>query len=99
MSANDWNIEPPPFAAPEALVALKRQLRALRPLAENSHRFTLRGVSVIELSATAQQIDARLAQRPLASPQWTTHSLRSSADLRRFIDTVRQRLRRWDTED
>lgn len=99
MSDDGWNIAPPPFSAAEALVALRRQLRELRPLAEQGSRFTLRGLSVIELSASGTQIDARLAQRPLAVPQWTAHTLKSSADVRRFLDTVRQQLRRWSDDD
>ena len=88
-----------PFKADEALVGLKRQLRDLRPLAERGHRFELRGASVIELAANGDQIDARVAQRPVSHPQWTTQALKSSADVRRFLDDMRRQLRRWESDE
>ena len=95
----DFGFAPPPFKADEALVALKRQLRDLRPLAERGNRFELRGVTVIELTPGADRIDVRLAQRPVAAPQWTAQALRSSADVRRFVDEMRSRLRRWEGDE
>ena len=95
----DFGFAPPPFSAEEALVGLKRQLRDLKPLVERGARFVWRGVTVIELSATPTQIDARVAQRPVANPQWTPHTLKSSADVRRFQDDLRRQLRRWDTDE
>lgn len=89
---------PPPFKAAEALVQLKRQLRALRPLAERGNGFELQGRTVVELAAGEQHIDARLAKRPAVSPEWTTQTLKHSADVRRFVDAVKAQLARWSDE-
>jgi hypothetical protein len=94
-----WSIPTPPFKAAEALVGLRRQLREMKPLAERGERFELKGRPVIELAAGADGIDARLARRPATTPDWTPQKLRSGADVRRFVDTVRQQLRRWEQED
>jgi hypothetical protein len=89
---------PPPFKPAEALVQLKRQLRELRPLAERGNGFELQGRSVIALVANEEQIEARLAKRPAVSPEWTTHTLKNSADVRRFVDAVKAQLARWSDE-
>ena len=99
MSGEASGFAPPAFNADEALVGLKRQLRELRPLAERGSRFELRGCVVIEIAASGEQIDARLARRPAANPEWAAHPLRSSLEVRRFVDTVRQQLRRWLQDD
>ena len=97
--SEEWSIPAPAFKADEALVALKRQLRELRPLAERGARFELRGVPVVELALVGDAIEARLAQRPTNSTAWTTHPLSRSADLRTFVDSVRRQMRRWDTDE
>jgi hypothetical protein len=89
---------PPPFKPAEALVQLKRQLRELRPLAERGSGLQLQGQDVVDLQADEQVIRARLAKRPARSPEWTNHVLRSSADVRRFVDEVKAQLRRWSDE-
>lgn len=88
----------PAFKPADALVQLKRQLRDLRPLAERGTAFEIRGQSVIELSATDSAIEARLAKRPAMTPEWTKHTLKSSLDVRRFVDAVKQQLARWSDE-
>ena len=88
----------PAFKPAEALIQLKRQLRDLRPLAERGAGFEIRGTSVIELEATDSTIEARLAKRPARSPEWTKHTLKNSADVRKFVDTVKQHLLRWSDE-
>jgi len=88
----------PPFDADDALVQLKRQLRELR-LSERGHGFERKGCRVVELQRGATGIDARLAKRPAATPQWTTSALRSSAEVRRFVDTVKQQLARWSDDE
>jgi hypothetical protein len=90
---------PPPFKAAEALVALKRQLRDLRPLAERGMRYEIGGRAVLELAAEDGTIVARIAKRPAQTPEWTTTRLASSLDVRRFVDTVRQRLRQWEHDE
>jgi hypothetical protein len=94
-----WAIPEPAFKADAALVALRRQLRELKPLAERGARFELEGRPVIELAVADGRIDARLAKKPALSPEWQRHALAGAADLRRFVDTVRQQLRRWERED
>lgn len=90
---------PPAFKPNEALVALKRQLRELRPLAERGNRFELSGRAVIELSAEATSITARLAKRPAISPEWDTLALKQSADVRKCVDEVKKRLARWASDE
>lgn len=88
----------PSFKPAEALVGLKRQLRDLPPLAERGDGFQIRGQAVIELKAAEQVIEARLARRPAMTPEWTTHTLKSAADVRKFVDGVKQQLSRWTDE-
>jgi hypothetical protein len=89
---------PPPFKPDEALVQLKRQLRELRPLAERGDGFELQGRTVLRLAVAGPQIEARLAKRPAVSPEWTLHTLKNSADVRRFVDAVKAQLARWSDE-
>jgi hypothetical protein len=88
----------PAFAPADALVGLKRQLRDVRPLVERGNRFELRGQSVIELETTEATIVARLAKRPARVPEWQTHTLKGSAEVRRFVDAVKQHMARWSDE-
>jgi hypothetical protein len=97
--AGGWAVPSPAFKPAEALVGLKRQLREMKPLAERGGSFEIKGRPVLTLEAGADAIQARLAKRPALSPQWQAHTLASGADLRRFVDTVRQALRRWEHED
>lgn len=88
----------PPFKPVEALTTLKRQLRDLRVLAERGHSFEWHGMTVLELALDDQAIVARLAKRPARTPEWATHSLKASTDLRRFMDNVKQQVARWGDE-
>jgi hypothetical protein len=90
---------PPAFKPTEALVQLKRQLRDLRPMAERGNTFQLRGQDVVELQADDSTITARLAKRPARSPEWTQHTLKTSADLRRFVEAVKAQLQRWSNDE
>jgi hypothetical protein len=98
MDENDDFFALPAFKAAEALVGLKRQLRDLRPLAERGPGFEIRGQRVIELAAGEQAIEAKLAKRPAMTPEWTKHTLKNAADVRRFVDTVKQQLGRWSDD-
>ena len=89
---------PPPFKPAEALAQLKRQLRDLRMLTERGSAYELRGQAVVELAADDAAIDARLAKRPARTPEWTRHTLRNSAEVRRFVDTVKAQLAAWSDE-
>jgi len=90
---------PPAFKPAEALVQLKRSLRDLRGLTERGAGFDWKGTPVIELAADDKTIQARLVKRPLRSPDWETRSLAGSAEVRRFIDDVKQRVARWKDAD
>ena len=90
---------PPPFKPADALVLLKRQLRELKPLAERGARYEIKGRPVIELAADDTTLTARLARRLATTPDWQVHALASSLDVRRFVDTVKQRLRDWEREE
>ena len=90
----------PAFKPDEALVTLKRQLRELRPLAERGNRFELSGKAVVDLSADASTLTARIAKRPaVSSTEWETLALKNSADLRKCVDEVKKRLARWQQDD
>jgi len=98
MGEQEFGFTPPPFDAAAALVALKRQLRDVR-LSERGARFELKGRAVVELAAAGDRIDARLAKRASQVPEWTVHSLRSSADVRGFVEQVKRTLVRWSSDE
>jgi hypothetical protein len=89
---------PPPFDPAQALVQLKKQLRDLK-LAERGDGFELKGQSIVELTHDGAAIQARLVKQPARTPEWTAHQLRNAADVRRFVDTVRQQLARWGGDE
>jgi len=88
----------PAFEPSQALLTLKRQLREAR-LTERGAIFELKGQSVIELTAGDATIEARLVKRPAHVPDWDTYALKTSADVRKFVDEVRKRLTRWTEDD
>jgi hypothetical protein len=98
MADDDWGFAPPPFRPDAALQQLRRSLRDLR-LDERAGGFESRGRRLLEMSASDTQIDARIARRPATSPEWENRRLASAADVRRFLDEVRQRLARWADDD
>ena len=89
---------PPAFKPAEAMIALKRSLRDLRPLAERGDGFELQGMRVIELSVDGATLVARLAQRQSRTPQWDKLVLKNSADVRKCVDEAKKRLARWTEE-
>lgn len=89
---------PPAFKPAEAMMLLKRQLRDVKGLAERGNGFELRGQEVVQLAADEAVISARLARRPARSPEWTPHTLKNSADVRRFVDAVKAQLAHWSDE-
>ena len=94
-----WAVPTPAFEPAAALVGLKRELRALRPLAERSAGFEIRAQRVIELAAGAVQIDARLARRPARQTEWAIHTLRSAPEVRRFVELVKKQLPLWERDE
>lgn len=98
MSEEPTGFAPPPFKPADALLQIKRSLRDLK-LADRGNGFDLRGKRVVELSADATTITAKLARRLALTPQWDTLSLKSTGDQRKLLDEVKKRLARWDQED
>ena len=88
---------PPPFKADEALQNLKRSLRGLA-LTEQGQGFAWQGKRIAELVLADNTILARLARRPAMQPEFDTLSLKTSADTRKLIDELKQRLARWSEE-
>jgi hypothetical protein len=97
--SDDSGFAPPPFKPAEAVTGLKRSLRELG-LTERGAAFELRGRAVVELSVADDAIGARRVKRPQATPDWAPRqALRSGADIRRFVDDIRQQLRRWSAAE
>lgn len=100
MDDNDF-FAPPPFNAADGLERLRRSLRELRPLREypgTPLAYELAGQRVVELMPSADTIEARLARQPARTPQWQARTLKNSADVRDFTETVRRQLATW-TDD
>jgi hypothetical protein len=93
-----WGIPAPAFKPDEALVQLKRALRDLK-LAERGNAYELRGKRVVELSIDGSTIAAKMARRLMLTPEWDRIAIRSAAEQRKFVDDIRKRLARWETED
>ena len=89
----------PPFKPDEALVQLRRSLRELRGLAERGGGFDWKGQPVIALAIDGEAITAKLARRPARSPEWEARRVASSAELRKWLDEVRARVKRWSDAD
>lgn len=89
----------PPFKPDDALVQLKRTLRDMRGLAERGAGFEWNGRPVVTIAVDRETLQARLAKRPAASPEWETRTLRNGADVRRFGDDVKRRVERWKDRD
>lgn len=89
----------PQFKPAEALTQLQRTLRALGGLRERGPQFEWKGRPAVMLAVEGEQLQARLARRPLSSPEWESRALKSGADVRKFSDDVKQRLARWKDAD
>ena len=89
---------PPPFKPADALLQIKRSLRDLK-LTERGSGFDLRGKRVVELSADATTITAKLARKLALTPQWDKLAVKSTGEQRKLVDEVKKRLARWDQED
>ena len=98
--SDDFNgFAPPPFKPAEALPGLKRQLRDLK-LAERAGAFELRGSSVVQLQAGDTRDRCQARQAPARARRSGRRTrLKSGADVRRFVDTVKQQLARWSAAD
>jgi len=93
----------PAFKPDEALVKLRRDLRERKPLQEQAGgavvRFALKGVTVVELSVADGAIACAVAKRLSQRPEWQRSTLKSSADVRKALDTITLQLKRWEDED
>ena len=87
----------PPFKADEALLTLRRALRDLR-LTERGNGFEWKAQRILEAEIQDQAIAVKLAKRPLASPEFDTITITSSAQLRQLTDELKRRLARWSDE-
>ena len=89
---------PPPFNADNALVTIKRALRDMK-LAERGNAFEMRGKRVVELAVEGAAINAKLARRPMLTPEWDRMAVKSAADQRKLLDEVKKRLSKWESEE
>lgn len=96
---DDDSFAPPAFRPDEALVQLKRSLREQRGLTERAGGFDWKGHAVIALALDGNAIAARLAKRPARSPEWEVRRVASSVELRKLLDDVRARIKRWSDAD
>lgn len=96
MSDEDFGFAPPPFNAEHALAQMKRALRDAK-LAERGPGFELRGRRVAELVVDGDAVQARLARRPAITPEWDRHTLKNSAEQRRWLAELKSRLARWES--
>ena len=98
MSNDDFFIPPPAFKADDALVQIRRALRDLK-LTERGNAFESHGKRVVEVSLEAGAVAAKIARRAMLTPEWDRLTLRSVADQRKFVDEVKKRLARWESEE
>ncbi|MFZ4550525.1 MAG: hypothetical protein ACOYNB_01750 [Aquabacterium sp.] len=101
---------PPPFKIDEALVSLRSKVRDIKPLTEKVSgavvTFSLRQMPVVEMSLTPgvsasgqPAMVLKQAKRPSPRPEWQTHTLASSAEVRKWLDQLQLSVKRWDDED
>ncbi len=93
-----WSMAAPPFKADDALVQIRRALRDLK-LAERGTAYEMRGKRVVELALDGAKVNARLARRPMLTPEWDRFAITSAAEQRKLIDEIKTRLARWEQED
>ena len=98
MSDDDWGFAAPPFNTEGALTALKRSLRDLK-LAERGSGFELRGKRVVELVVEGGVLQAKLARRLVLTPEWDRSTIADANAQRKWLDELKKRLARWETED
>jgi len=98
MSDEDFGFAAAPFNAEHALQQIKRSLRDMK-LAERGPGFELRGKRVTELVLEDGGIQARLARKLALTPEWDRHHIASAGDQRKWLDELKKRLARWESED
>ena len=99
MSDNDLAaFAAPPFDAGGALQQIRRSLRDLK-LSERGNGFELRGRRVAEAELDGALLQARIARRPMLTPDWDRFVIQSVPDQRKFVDELKKRLARWEREE
>ena len=98
MSDDESGFALPPFNAEHALQQLKRSLRDMK-LAERGPGFELRGKRVSELVLEDGRIQARLARKLALTPEWDRHDIGTAHEQRKWLDELKKRLARWESED
>lgn len=89
---------PPPFRPDEALLKLRKELRALG-LAERAGAFERRGQPVARAALHDGALAAERVRAPARSPQWERHPIADHAALRDFVARLRADLARWGDRD
>ena len=89
----------PAFKPDEALLTLKRELRALG-LTEREGRFERRGTAIARAVVDGAVIQAARVRRPSrSSPEWQEKTLKHSADLRDIVADLKKQLAAWSHDD
>lgn len=89
---------PPAFKPEAAMVQLKRALRDQRALVERGGGFVFESNEVLTLAVDGATLVARLARKPLRSPDWDTIVCRDAPAVRKLQDEIRRRLVKWADE-
>ena len=96
---DEFSFSPPAFKPGEALVGIRRTVRDWRTLTERGPGFDLKGQSVLTLEVVEAVVRARVVRQPGRSPEWETHELSSSQDVRKFTDHLKKRVQQWGDRD
>ena len=97
--SDDFSFSPPAFKPGEALVGIRRTVRDWRTLTERGPGFDFKGQPVLTLEVADGVLQARVVRQPARSPQWDTHALRSSQEVRKFTDDLKKRVQQWGDRD
>ncbi len=89
---------PPAFQPDEALVKLRRELRALG-LTERGTDFERRGVPIARALVDGGALKLARVQRPSRTPQWQVRPARHAADVRDFLADLKKQLAQWSDRD
>ena len=100
MSTDDFDgFAGPAFNPDEALVGLKRALRALG-LTERAGLFERRGTAIARAAVDGAVLRAARVKRPLRnSPEWLDKPLKNAADVRSFVADLQKQLALWSDRD
>ncbi len=97
--SDDFGFAVPPFKADEALSTLTRNLRDLG-LTARAGVFERRGTALARAAVDGNVLVAARVKRPSrTSPEWLPKTLRSSADVRDFVNDLKKQLAQWSDRD